>query len=213
MHVVSFMTQKGGSGKSTTCASIAVAAFQTGRRVFILDMDEQGTMSQWIDTRGEQAGPDFEEIKAADLAKALPELKKAGYDLVFIDTPGKYSPDNNAVMRVSDLVLIPCRPTAPDLRGCVPTVEALMTLKKPFAFVLNQCIARSPRVEETRTGLSALGMCADPPIVSRTDHQDAMAQGIGVTEFNPKGEAAREINELLDWVDKKLSPKVKRHGS
>ena len=39
MRVVSFVTQKGGSGKSTTAASIAVAAFQQGRRVFMLELD------------------------------------------------------------------------------------------------------------------------------------------------------------------------------
>jgi Mrp family chromosome partitioning ATPase len=45
MRVVSFVTQKGGSGKSTTAASIAVAAFQQGRRVFMLELDRQGTLS------------------------------------------------------------------------------------------------------------------------------------------------------------------------
>jgi hypothetical protein len=54
----SFVTQKGGSGKSTTAASIAVAAFQQGRRVLMLELDRQGTLSDWADARqaGEGAG-------------------------------------------------------------------------------------------------------------------------------------------------------------
>ena len=41
MHTIAFVTQKGGSGKSTTAASIAVAASYQGRRVFVLELDRQ----------------------------------------------------------------------------------------------------------------------------------------------------------------------------
>ena len=127
MHVISFVTQKGGSGKSTTAASIAVAAFQGGRRVFMLELDRQGTLSDWVEKReAEDEGLEFERIDATALEKAISTLKEAGYDLVVIDTPGIDTPAANAVMKLSDLCLIPCRPTAPDLRGCLPTVQSLI---------------------------------------------------------------------------------------
>ena len=110
-------------------------------------------------------------------------------------------------MRAADLCLIPCRPTATDLKGCLPTVQALIRLDKTFAFVLTQCPPRSPRVDETRAGLGALGLIAEPPIVSRTDHQDALAAGLGVTEFNSDGAAANEIRQLVGWIENKLEPK------
>jgi chromosome partitioning protein len=87
VHVISFVTQKGGSGKSTTAASIAVAAFEQGRRVFVLELDRQGTLSDWIESRQAETGPDFERVDAAALDKAIPTLAGAGYDLVVIDTP------------------------------------------------------------------------------------------------------------------------------
>jgi chromosome partitioning protein len=212
VHVISFVTQKGGSGKSTTAASIAVAASEQGRRVFVLELDRQGTLSDWTESREAETGPDFERVDAAALDKAIPTLAGAGYDLVVIDTPGIDSPAANAAMRSADLCLVPCRPTATDLRGCLPTVQSLMRLGKPFAFVLTQCPPRSPRVDETRAGLAALGLIAEPPIVSRADHQDAMAAGQGVTEFNAEGAAANEIRQLWSWVDKKLTPKGKRNA-
>ena len=46
---------------------------------------------------------------------------------------------------------------------------------------------------------------------SRADHQDAMAAGQGVTEFNATGAAAFEIRQLWNWIDHKLQPKVKRY--
>ncbi len=196
MRVVSFVTQKGGSGKSTTAASIAVAAFQQGRRVFMLELDRQGTLSDWSDARQAEEGPEFERIDATALDKAIGTLRQAGYELVVVDTPGVDSPATVAAMRVADICLVPCRPTATDLRGCMPTVQALIRLEKPFAFVLSQCPPRSARVDETRAGLSALGLIAEPPIVSRADHQDAMAAGLGVTEFNGAGAAAAEMRRL-----------------
>ena len=102
MRVVSFVTQKGGSGKSTTAASIAVAAFQQARRVFLLELDRQGTLSDWADARQLEAGPDFERIEATTLDKALPALREAGYDLAIIDTPGVDSPATVAAMRAAE---------------------------------------------------------------------------------------------------------------
>jgi chromosome partitioning protein len=102
----------------------------------------------------------------------------------------------------------------PTCGGCLPTVQSLIRLEKPFAFVLSQCPPRSARVEETRAGLAALGLIAEPPIVSRADHQDAMAAGLGVTEFNDAGAAAAEMRRLWQWIDAKLEGKrMARHDT
>jgi cellulose biosynthesis protein BcsQ len=68
VHVTSLVTQKGGSGKSTLAASIAVAAGERGKRVFVLEIDRQGTLSDWIESRETTTGPDFERVDAAGLA-------------------------------------------------------------------------------------------------------------------------------------------------
>ena len=51
MKVISLVTQKGGSGKSTLCVSLAVAAQEAGRTVCILEMDKQATATQWSQAR------------------------------------------------------------------------------------------------------------------------------------------------------------------
>jgi chromosome partitioning protein len=179
--------------------------------VFVLELDRQGTLSDWADARKAEHGPGFERVGATGLGKALDTVRGAGYGLVVIDTAaGADSPATNVAMRVADLCLIPCRPTAIDLRGCLATVQTLVRLDRRFAFVLSQCPPRSPRVAETYAGLAALGLVAEPPIVSRADHQDAMAAGRGVTEFNTDGLAAAEIRQLWTWIHAKLSSKEKR---
>jgi chromosome partitioning protein len=53
MKAIAFVTQKGGSGKSTLCINLAVAAQAAGASVCILEMDRQATVSDWAESRGE----------------------------------------------------------------------------------------------------------------------------------------------------------------
>jgi chromosome partitioning protein len=199
MKVISLVTQKGGSGKSTLCVSLAVAAHEAGRAVCILEMDKQATATQWSQARAGKA-PEVGQVTADKLEHVIARLRTE-YNFVFVDTPGIDSPGTNSAIRISDLCLIPCRPTPADLRGVAPTLAAIHRLEKDFAFVLNQTPPKSYRVRDTAEGLKVLGMLADVNIVMRNDHQDAVGSGQGVTEFNPEGTAADEVRRLWAWIE------------
>jgi chromosome partitioning protein len=200
MKVISLVTQKGGSGKSTLCVSLAVAAQEAGHTVCVLEMDKQATASQWAQARQGRA-PEVGQITADRLTDIIGRLRGEAYDFVFVDTPGIDSPGTNSAIRVSDLCLIPCRPTPADLRGVAATLGAIHRLEKDFAFILNQTPPKSYRVRDTAEGLKVLGMLADVNVVMRNDHQDAIGSGQGVTEFNPEGPAADEMRRLWAWID------------
>ena len=203
MKAIAFVTQKGGSGKSTLCINLAIAAEEAGRSVCILEMDRQATVSDWAESRAAD-GPEVAQIDTAQVDAVMKTLKGAGYDFVFIDTPGVDSAGTLSAIRAADLCLIPCRPTPADLRAFKPTLAAVYRLDKAFAFVLNQAPPRSYRVRDASDGLAALGMLADVAVVSRNDHQDAIGLGQGVTEFNAAGQAADEIRRLWSWVERRV---------
>jgi chromosome partitioning protein len=202
MKAITFVTQKGGSGKSTLCINLAIAAEEAGRSVCILEMDRQATISDWAENRAAET-PEVAQIEATQLEQVMHTLKGSAYDYVFIDTPGVDSPGTLAAIRVSDLCLIPCRPTPADLRAFKPTLAAIYRLEKRFAFVLNQTPPRSYRIRDAADGLAVLGVLPDVNIVMRNDHQDAIGLGKGVTEYNPKGAAAQEIRQLWQWMEKR----------
>lgn len=210
MKVITLVTQKGGSGKSTLCVSLAVAAHEAGHSVCILEMDRQATVTQWAKQR-HGMDPEVAQISADKLDGALKKLRTVDCEYVFLDTPGIDSPGTNLAIAASDLCLVPCRPTPADLKGVGPTLGAIFRLEKDFAFVLNQTPPKGIRIKETAEGLSSLGVLADVNIVMRNDHQDAMGKGEGVTEFNPTGPAADEIRKLWAWIDNrtKAIPHVK----
>jgi len=47
MRSIAFLTHKGGTGKTTLAASLAVAATDAGERVIALDLDPQASLFRW----------------------------------------------------------------------------------------------------------------------------------------------------------------------
>ena len=203
MHVISFVTQKGGSGKTTLAINCAVAAEKKGHRALILDLDPQATAEAWYQDR-EEDKPALAVLKASDLEMAITGAKSKGFRYIFIDTPGRDEPATATAIKHSDFCLIPCRPSPGDMKATPPTMATIKRLQKPGAFVLTQTPVRGFRIREAQAGLSVLGMVAPEPIVSRSVYQDAQGRGLGVAEYEPDGKAADEIARLWSWVVKKI---------
>jgi chromosome partitioning protein len=203
MRVITFVTQKGGSGKTALALSCAVAAEQTGQKALILDLDPQGSAEAWYQDREAEA-PRLARITPGELDTALHNAKRAGFQVILIDTPGRDDPATAAAIRVANLCVVPCRPTPADMKATPPTAATIKRLNKAAAFVLTQTPVRGFRINEARAGLGMLGMVAPTPIVSRNAHQDAYGAGQGVTEFEPDGKAAEEIRELWAWLSSRL---------
>jgi chromosome partitioning protein len=203
MRVISFVTQKGGAGKTTLAVNCAVAADRAGKKTIILDLDEQSSAEAWYQQRDAET-PRLVKIGAWKLPEAMAAAKSGGYDLVIIDTPGRDEPAVNAAIRAADFVIIPCRPTPVDLKATPPTAATVARLEKPAVFILSQTPPRGERVREAEAALATLGVVCPVRIVARAAYQDAHGAGLGVLEFDPEGKAAAEIAELWHWMTKKM---------
>ncbi len=203
MQVIAFVTQKGGSGKTTLCVNLAVAAEAAGGRCLILDMDPQATAEAWYHDR-EAASPKLVRLGADALAEAVAAARRQGFTHVFIDTPGRDEPSVAAAIRIADFCLVPCRPTPADMKATPATIATIRRLAKPAAFVLSQTPPRGFRIKEAEIGLAVLGPVAPVTVVSRSVFQDAQGAGLAVGEFEPEGKAATEIDELWSWLARKL---------
>lgn len=199
MRTIAFVTQKGGSGKSTLASSLAVAAQEMKERVSVVDMDPQGSLMNWLRTRGSD---DIEVVAsgAAKLPAVLAQMKAKGCTLAIIDTPGAEGPASAAAMTVADLNIIPSRPSMFDLWASAKTRAALTAAGSEFVFLLNQCppAQQTARVRDGVETLEEMGGLISPLVLARVDYQEAARHGLGVTELNPGGAAAEEIRAL--WV-------------
>lgn len=212
MQTIVLATQKGGSGKSTLAIGLALAAIQAGHNVRLIETDSQGTLSNW-QARRTCAEPVVEPIYSAEeIEQRLQSLDRSGVTLTIIDTAGGVSAATTAAIRYADFCLIPARPSVADIEATASTLSIVRAWNKPFGFVLNQTPIRGQRIN---TAANALGdeaaldladVLAQPFIVMRNDHQDALRAGLAVDEYAPAGKSADEIRNLWRWVDARLNP-------
>lgn len=208
MRTVALLTQKGGAGKSTLAASLAVAAAGAGEKVIALDLDPQASLVRWGKRREAGHAPNtvitepFEAERLRRLGAIIDGLAGAGFTFAVFDTPGADSAAVRLVAESVDLCLLPVRPTRLDLEATAATFRTAYLARRNAAFVLNQCppTNRSARSSEAAKELSRLGVLAEPTISARIDFQDAMAAGLGVTEHAGAGRAAQEIEALWSWI-------------
>jgi chromosome partitioning protein len=205
MRTIAFVTQKGGAGKSTLVASLAVAASEAGERVVILDMDPQMSLVKWAKVRGKSEIA-VEAAAPGKLKPVLAALEKAGVTLVVLDTPAGETPASEAAIRHADLTIVPSRPNVFDLWSTEATRKAVKAARKDYVFLLNQCppSQQSARIEEGVTALEAMGGLISPPVSARVDHQEAARYGLGVTEIAPSGDAADELRKLWNSVKRRV---------
>ena len=210
MQTIVLATQKGGSGKSTLAIGLALAAIQAGHSVRLIETDSQGTLSNW-QSRRVYAEPMVEPVyTAGEIEERLQSLANGGVTLTIVDTAGGVSAVTTAAIRHADFCLIPARPSVADIEATAATLQIVRAWKKPFAFILNQTPIRGQRINNATTALggeAALDLSdvlAQPFIVMRNDHQDALSGGLAVSEFAPTGKSAEEIRSLWQWVEARL---------
>jgi chromosome partitioning protein len=208
MRTIALLTQKGGTGKTTLAASLAAAATEAGERVVALDLDPQGSLTRWGERRiaahaaNQVIIEPLERERLPRLKAILEGLESAGFTLAIFDTAGADTAAVRLISEVADLCLLPSRPTILDVEATAASFRVVFLAKRRAAFVLNQCPPnyRSTRASGAAKGLSELGVLAEPMLSSRMDFQDAMAAGLGVSEYARGGRAAQEIAMLWRWV-------------
>jgi chromosome partitioning protein len=213
MQTIAFLTQKGGTGKTTLAASVAVAAASAGENVIALDLDPQGSLMRWAsrreaaDARNRVIVDLLERERLSQLPKILDGLADVGFTVAVFDTAGADPSAIRLVTEAADLCLLPVRPSLLDVEATVATFRAAYLAKRKAAFVLNQCppAYHSARAKAAAKALSELGVLAEPMLSARMDFQDAIAAGTGVTEYARNGRAAQEITELWSWICAQLA--------
>lgn len=205
MRTIAFVTHRGGAGKSTLAASLAVAARETLEKVAVVDMDPQGSLIEWARARA-SGGIEAIVTGAARLEATLAKLSDAGHTLAVVDTPGAEGPASSAAIAVAHFAIVPTRPSLFDLRGSVDMRAALKAAGGDYGFLLNLCPPdrNSAQVRDAAEALEEMGGLIGPPILARADYQNAARQGQGVTEFNPNGAAAEEMRVLWASISRRL---------
>jgi chromosome partitioning protein len=169
----------------------------------MIDTDPQGSLADWWNER-EDPTPVFVHTSTQRLEHDIEELRALGVDLLFIDTPPAITATISGVVRVSDIVLIPTRPSPHDLRSVGRTVELVEALGKPLVFVVNGATQRARITSEAAIALSQHGTLAPAIIHQRVDFAASMIDGRTVMELDALSRSAKEITKLWDYLKNRM---------
>lgn len=201
MLVISLLSRKGGAGKTTLAVNWAVEAEQKGKkRAVLADMDAQKSCSSWFAKR-KAATPLLIPAQPANILDCIEACRNDGIDIAIIDTSPDIDISAVHAARVSDLIIIPARPSVLDLEAIGGTVELIKGVGKPAALALNQVPSHSTAAAEAETALAAYGLPICPiAIGNRIAFSRAMIDGRAAKELDPNSKAAVEIRQSWDWI-------------
>ena len=200
-RVITVAQRKGGAGKTTLAAQLAVAWARQGARVALLDIDPQGSLAAWVGLRRERLGEAAIGFEFAALPGWRAEQWIADHareaDLVVVDGPPHAETEARIAVRAAGLVLIPVQPSPLDLWATEATLAMARDERRTAVAVLNRVPSRSTATERIATDLTKLGVAlAASRIGNRIALVHAMTQGLGVLETAAASPAAAEIAAL-----------------
>lgn len=133
--VITVFNQKGGVGKTNLCMQLSGALGHRGAKVLVIDLDTQGTATQWACMASDECPFPARVVSLAAMGdKAHREITKhiEDYDYIFVDCPPSVeSPAASSALLVSNLALIPVVPAPSDVwasqkaKALVDQVKAL----------------------------------------------------------------------------------------
>lgn len=211
METLAIVATKGGVGKTTLAVHLAVAAQRDGKRVLILDLDQQGSAAQWGRDRNRLAKDhgewfktqlDVRRVFANDLSEELERAEAEGVEFVIIDTPPHADFPAARAVEVADVVLVPTRPGYFDLHAAKATATLVRDLKARAFFIVNQVPHNNLRIaDDAAEFLESKGLPRAPGVItSLQPYVRALRDGLTAPELVPDGRHAQEIGALWDFI-------------
>ncbi len=212
-RVLTVAQQKGGAGKTTLVAHLAVAFQQLGCSVATVDIDPQQSLSRWHAVRtdgdggGEGAGPAIHHSQITGWRTEAEVSKLArSHDLVLIDSPPHAETEARIAVRAASLVLVPVQPSPMDVWATQPTLDLAAAEKRSVLVVLNRVPPRAKLADALIARMSEMGAAvADAHIGNRIGLAAALMEGRSVLETDRRGRAATEMRALAKEILDRLS--------
>lgn len=203
--IITVATMKGGSGKSTLASCLAVHWKLQGRNPAIIDADPQRSIAR-LATREKALGGVTVVEDATDDAWKTAQRTAETSDLVVIDTPGFRSEATLACLSITDLVLVPVKPSPFDVDRMLDTLNVLIngvSGRRPiFRCVLTQTTRDSVIAKHIRSELAEAGFpVLKNEMTNRVAYPEAALWGATPSLTDRDGAAARDIAAIANEVN------------
>lgn len=203
--IIAILNQKGGVGKTTLSVHLATVWAQQGKRVLMVDADQQGSALDWSASRqGTHLFP-VVGLPKASLHRELPGLA-VNYDIVVIDGPPRVYDVARSAILASQVVMIPVQPSPYDVWAAKDIIDLLKEASSfnenlKSAFVINRKIVNTAIGRDVTDALAEYPLPVLKTAISqRVNFAESAAQGKTVLELDPTGLASKEIQALAQEI-------------
>lgn len=211
--IITIAQQKGGAGKTTLAAQLAVGLTAARLRVATVDIDPQGSLTLWQDQRA-QTLQDANTIPhrtstGARLTSDMRDLRDQ-VDVIIVDSPPHTMRDTVNAIEMADLVLVPVQPSPMDVWACGATLQQARSAGIPALVMLNRINARTALFDQMTDQLVSMGFdIAETTFGNRVAFAASMARGLGVVETDASTSlAATEVFDLVRELKKHVTLKA-----
>lgn len=175
-RIISFISRKGGTGKTTNAINLATTLHQIGKKVLLVETDANFTLNtlrkmENFKVKNEKGGFDILGSNDGSVAEELQKLKLTkGIDVIIVDSAGKTTDEGiKKLCLESDIVIVPTSLTQNDLLVTYQTVTDLSPARalnpKLKILILPNRIHSSTGIHTVRDNLKNLDAIILPIVV------------------------------------------------
>lgn len=203
---------KGGSGKTTIATNLTVLRSQNGKKVLLVDADEQKssfTFASQRDATGIETNWTTIQLAGQNLHSQILRIQN-DYDDIIIDVGGRDTRSQRSALLVADIYLIPFNPASYDIWTLSEVKNIIRDMKCANSkFKVIALINRADsKGYDNDDALNILSECQDieclkHTIGNRKSFRSSSSDGLSVIEMkNQDKKAIQEITEIYNYLYK-----------
>ncbi len=201
---------KGGTGKTTIATNLAVLRAASGRKVLLVDADEQKStaiFSSQRDALGIETKWTTIQLAGKTLHSQLLRFKPDYQDII-VDVGGRDTSSQRSALLIADLYVLPFNPASYDIwtmsevRDIIRDMKTANNKLRSIVFI-NRA---DPKGSDNEESINILEECEEfeclkMTIGNRKTFRSSSSNGLGVSEVkNPDRKAIQEMRDLYEYI-------------
>lgn len=193
--IIGVVNGKGGVGKTTTAIYLAKSFSDQGHEVVVIDLDLQGSASDWADRAEASGNPLPFPVEVSNLKRLSRTIATAGDNsVVILDTPPGDARSIDAAIEASDFIIVPTQASSIEVARVWETLPSLNGV--PFGVLITAARLGTRNLEDVTEVLKNQQI---PLFNARIPMREAIRDSFGAVP--PKNEGyeyvAQEVLEAL----------------